>query len=178
MTQVQFIEDQHGEPIFAVVPINLYKQMALENPKANLQEKSLLSSDGRYVKLPHAGKDGKLDVLRLATLLKEACVESLSIGARAMTLDKYPPAERNSLDPIIRRLLLPQDSPYKNTMQATTAVVDALVETGLFERATLSYPWYYRPVKSLKINAQATRDFIKRHPNLPADQRVDPMEIY
>lgn len=58
-------------------------------------------------------------------------------------------------------------------MQATTAVVDALVETGVFSLSIESLPGYYRPVQSLLINEEAAAEFLQKH-GLPSD----PLDIH
>ena len=85
--------------------------------------------------------------------------------------DKFEGEAVNGLDAILRRCFLPENSPYKNTMQATTAVVDALVETGIFSRSIEAMTGYYRPVQCIRIDEERAKAFLQKHgrPENPLD---------
>ena len=173
MNEVQFLSDDSGRPVFAVLPMAVYQALiANQGTGALPAAPSLLCADGRNVRLPYGGPQSRLDVLRLADLCHRLQTTQLAIGQRAQALSEFSEEEvRHGLDPWIRSFFLPEDSPYKNTMQASNEVVDTLVETGIFERATLKFPHYYRAVKSLKIKQAALLAFLKQHGPLdPKDQ--------
>lgn len=175
MKNTQFILDADGNPAFAVLPIDAYE--ALTKNSSDFEQpsrSSLLSADGRYVRLPNAGPDFHLDVLQLADLLQRRGTVSLAIAQRAQSLEKFNDEQfRNGLDPLIRRCFLPEDSPYKNTMQASNEVVDALVQTGIFEPAMIKFPAWYRPVKSIKVKKDELLAFIDKHGPLPKSKEID-----
>lgn len=137
---------------------------------------SLLSADGRFVTLPHGGPDAKIDLHRLGDALcrrgttltvlpvgKDGEPQKLlPIAKKTQKLDDFTGGPANGLDAILRRCFLPEGSPYQNTMQATNAVVDALVETGLFSRTVQSMPGFYRPVQCLAINERELVEFVER----------------
>lgn len=137
---------------------------------------SLLSADGLFVTLPHGGLDAKIDLHRLGHALcrrgttltvlpvgKDGEPQKLlPIAKKTQKLDEFTGAPANGLDAILRRCFLPEGSPYQNTMQATNAVVDALVETGLFSRTVQPMPGFYRPVQCLAINERALVEFVER----------------
>lgn len=162
-TKVQFLLDQNGHPTFAVIPYEDYKQIegALESsfPKSP----SLLSLDGTKISLPYGGPGTYLDLVQFVDFWDRRGILDMAVNQRAQTLDKFPPNQANTLDPIIRRIFLPAGSPYKNTMQATSDVVDALVETGLFKKVKRSYEGvFYRPVNAIEVtNATELGRFLK-----------------
>jgi len=162
---VQFILDQHESPVFAVLPYAEYMRLIANQNDAHSMAPalSLLSEDGRHIRLPHGGPDAQLDIVELLLVLKARGITDLAINQRAQTLQKFPDDQADTLDPIIRRELLGQDSPYKNTMQAVTEVVDALVETGIFSRAKKSYPCFYRPVNALVVDQEIASRFVQAH---------------
>lgn len=174
MNGVQFLSDDSGKPVFAVLPVAVYQALIEQQNGSELPTApSLLSANGRYVKLPYGGPEARLDLLRLTDLCQRLQTTRLAIGHRAQGLDKFSDQEvRHGLDPWIRRFFLGEDSPYKNTMQATSEVVAALVKSGLFERATLRFPHYHRAVKSLKVNQAALRAFLGQHGPLAEKDRV------
>lgn len=175
MKNTQFIRDIDGQPIFAILPIDTYKSLIKDSSEFEQPPRaSLLSADGRYVRLPNAGPDFHLDVLRLVDLLARRGTISLAIAQRAQTLDKFNEDQfRNGLDPLIRRCFLPDGSPYKNTMQASNEVVDALVQTGIFEPAMEKFPAWYRPVKSLKVKKDELLAFIQKFGPLSKQDEID-----
>ena len=95
----------------------------------------------------------------------------LAINKRRQAYDKFEGEAVNGLDAILRRCFLPENSPYKNTMQATTAVVDALVETGIFSRSIEAMTGYYRPVQCIRIDEERAKAFLQKHgrPENPLD---------
>lgn len=137
---------------------------------------SLLSADGLFVTLPHGGPDAKIDLHRLGHALYQRGTtltvlpvgedgepqRLLPIAKKTQKLDDFTGGPANGLDAILRRCFLPVGSPYQNTMQATNAVVDALVETGLFSRTVQPMPGFYRPVQCLAINERALVEFVER----------------
>jgi hypothetical protein len=174
MKEVQFLSDDSGKPVFAVLPMAVYQALIEQQESGKLPAApSLLSADSRHVKLPYGGPEARLDLLRLADLCQRLQTTRLAIGHRAQGLDKFSAQEvRHGLDPWIRSFFLGDHSPYKNTMQATSEVVEALVASGLFERATLRFDHYHRAVKSLKVNQAALRAFLDRHGPLAEKDQV------
>ncbi|WP_256824927.1 hypothetical protein [Pseudomonas kurunegalensis] len=163
-SNVQFILDQNEAPMFAVLPYAEYTRLIenQSNPVEALSAPSLLSADRRFIRLPHGGPGAKLDVFKLLDWLNARAITDLAINQRAQTLDKFPQDQSMTLDPIIRRVFLGEGSPYKNTMQAVTEVVDALEETGYFKRTKKSYPsLFYRPVNALEIDWAKAAQFLK-----------------
>ena len=181
MKNIQFLSNENGEPVFAVLPIATYRELVatcrddtIGDRPASPQSPSLLSADGRYVRLPHGGPNARLDVLRLADLCARQAISCLAIGKRAQALNLFSREEvRHGLDPMIRSFFLPKDSPYRNTMQAVNDVVNALVETEIFDHAKLNFPHYGRAVNSLKVNPAALQDFLEKHRPLDPKDRVE-----
>lgn len=181
MKNIQFLSNENGEPVFAVLPIATYRELvagrhdgAISDRPALPQSPSLLSADGRYVRLPHGGPNARLDVLRLVDLCARKEISCLAIGKRAQALDLFSREDvRHGLDPLIRSYFLPKDSPYKNTMQAVNDVVDALIETGIFDHAKMRFPHYGRAVNSLKVNPAALKAFLEEHGPLDPKDRVE-----
>ncbi len=177
MKNIQFLSNENGEPVFAVLPIATYRELiagrdAGDQPAAH--STSLLSADGRYVRLPHGGPKAQLDVLRLADLCARKEISCLAVGKRAHALEKFSKEDiQHGLDPLIRSFFLPKDSPYRNTMQAVNDVVDALVETGIFDHAKIRFPHYGRAVNSLKVNPAALQAFLEKHGPLDPKDRVE-----
>lgn len=188
---VQFITDDNGIPIYAVIPISHYEALTMHYTAIE-EAPSPLIQDDRYILLPEAPGE-RIDLYRLVdyclrqalvafaadddreqtlkdylkTLPVEISEEALSefkkgipINARTQALRVFEKEFSAGLDPLIRRHFLPKDSPYRNTMQATTAVVDALVKTGLFSRSKRKFN-FYRPVNALDFNLEAAREFMK-----------------
>lgn len=184
MKTIQFLSNENGEPVFAVLPIATYRELvaarhddAIGDRPASQQSPSLLSADGRYVRLPHGGPNARLDVLRLADLCARKEISCLAIGKRAQALNLFSMEEvRHGLDPLIRSFFLPKDSPYRNTMQAVNDVVDALVATGIFDHAKVRFPHYGRAVNSLKVNKVALQAFLEKHGPLDANDRVHALD--
>lgn len=180
MEKVQFITDENNVNVFAVVPIKLYEALVEgQEIPLDIQTKSrLLSADGRYVSFLNAEPSAKLDVLQLVELLKRLGAKNIAIAQRAQTLEKFEKEQiLNGLDPMLRTFFLPKDSPYRNTMQANNELVQALVETGIFQHTTAKFDAWYRPVKSLKINQRALESFIEKHGPLAEHQKIDISEF-
>lgn len=169
MSNLQYINDDNGKPLFVVLPINVYRNLIDLAGVDDIPDSSLLSSDGTRIELPHGGPGAYIDLIQFADFIDRCGVIDMAINQRAQAYDKFPYDQLNSLDPLIRRAFLPETSPYRNTMQATTAVVDALVESGLFKRTKRSYDHYYRPVNAIETNKESLIKFFetKGHPKNP-----------
>lgn len=122
---------------------------------------SLLSEDGRYVRLPYGGPDARIDLERLIWILVRRGNLTVPIAKKHTGLSGLTEAYASGLDAILRREFLPANSPYRNTSQATIAVVDALVESGLFYREIHRLKGFYRPVQCLTINRERVVGFVK-----------------
>ncbi|TWI52975.1 hypothetical protein IQ22_02810 [Pseudomonas duriflava] len=154
MSGVQFIHDKEGNPVFAVLPIDSYRRIVSGDSALQAEavvKPSLLTEEDLMIKLPYAGPVGFLDIRQLVKYLDSKGIRDLAINQRAQKLDKYPEEQKMTLDPIIRRDFLPANSPYRNTMQATAEVVDALVESGFFRRTKKKYPFFARAVNALEL---------------------------
>jgi len=165
----QFITDKDGKPQFVVLPYDDYRQLVDAPPDvAQVASRSLISADRTKIILPNGGPGAYIDLVRLADYFQRRGTddlginqEDMAVNQRAQSLDKFPDDQRDTLDPFVRRHFLPPNSPYRNTMQVTTEVVDALVETGMFIRIKQSYPYFYRPVNALKIVVPALLEYLK-----------------
>jgi hypothetical protein len=160
---VQFILDKSKNPTHAILDIDTYRDLIRQGKNDLPTNPSLLSEDGLYVRLPHGGPGACIDLIRLIDYAERNSLLNLAINARQQTLEKFQPDQMASLDPMLRICFLPKNSPYRNTMQATSEVVDALVETGLFIRSKRSYEHYYRPVNALDIVEKEVEAFLKKH---------------
>jgi hypothetical protein len=159
MNSVQFLHDTLGNPVFAVLSIDHYRQLTDQNQSViDVQPLNLLVDGSFTVKLPYGGADAYLDIRALVRHLLKNGISDLAINQRAQSLDQYPPEQRMTLDPIIRHDFLPASSPYKNTMQATAEVVEALVKSGYFVRIKKKYPYLSRTVNALAIVAEKAAD--------------------
>lgn len=185
------IQDPDGNVLYYLVPPEEY-QMHFAANVTQADTSSLISEDGLKIYLPEAGEGDHIDLVRLARYcvdtslvamgadddrdsVKEEYAKSFPINMRQQALKNFEARQMGSLDPLIRAKFLPKDSPYKNTMQATTAVVDALVETGLFSRSKRKFD-FYRPVNSLDFNLEAAKEFLKDKPEVK--NRIDPYFWY
>lgn len=158
----QFINAPDGTPLFVVLPYAEFKKM--ENPEnATEAPASLLSSDGLTIRLPNGGPGATLDLVQFVDVWVRNGTVSMAINKRQQPYDQFPREQINSLDPILRRCFLPKDSPYKNSMQATSAVVDALVETGLFSQTLEKWKGWYRPVQCIRIDEEKALAFLRQH---------------
>ncbi|MBD8493839.1 hypothetical protein [Pseudomonas syringae] len=177
---VQFINDHTGKPAFAVLPIHQYEVLMLNHPMADDLPTPLIK-DGRYIALPESDGD-YIDLVRLVKhCLDQATVSmsadddyseklemyraSLPVNARTQSLERFESQFAGGLDPLIRRYFLREDSPYKNTMQATTEVVDALVKTGIFKRTKRKFD-FYRPVNALDFDQDAGKAYLVGKPDV------------
>ncbi|MCO7557605.1 hypothetical protein [Metapseudomonas otitidis] len=166
----QIIYDTNNKPAFAVLPYPEYEKMMTLLAEKLDQSSPLLSEDGLTIRLPHGGPDACIDLIVLANYCYERSLISIAIGARQQRLSKFAANQVGALDPLIRMCFLKPDSPYRNTMQATNDVVDALVETGLFKRTKRDFnnakegQQFYRPVLALDVNEDAVKAFVASHP--------------
>ncbi|KVG31421.1 hypothetical protein [Burkholderia diffusa] len=171
---LQYINGADGKPAFVVIPYAEYSRIdspVVAESEASASD-SLLSADGLFIRLPHGGPDAKIDLRQfIDAWARRGTISVLAINKRRQAYEKFEGEALNGLDAILRRCFLPKDSPYQNTMQATTAVVDALVETGVFSRSLESMPGYYRPVQCIRINEEKAAEFLQKHgkPNDPLD---------
>lgn len=161
----QFINGPDGTPAFAVIPYADF--LALEGRdegNTTSSSDSLLSEDGLYITLPHGGPGARLDLRQfIDAWVRRGTISVLAVNKRQQGLSKFTGDAANSLDPILRRCFLPEGSPYVNSMQATTPVVDALVETGVFHKTVQHMPGFYRAVQCIAIDEDKAREFLRKH---------------
>lgn len=160
---VQFILNEQGKPAFAVIPYSSYHELIKDKdiaPEMTVAS-TLISEDGLRIRLPQGGPGAEIDLIKLVDYCRSSHILSMSINARQQTLDKFDSKQLGSLDYLLRTQFLPKGSPYRNTMQATTEVVDALVQTGIFLRTKRNFPEYYRPVLALDYLADKGNEFMK-----------------
>ncbi|MHB2048869.1 hypothetical protein [Pseudomonas sp. VEM90] len=153
MSSVQFIHGDNGEAVFAVLPIEMYRSLLAggAGSEASASSHPLLNEDQTMIKLPYGGPNAYLHIPDLLKYLKDNGIKHLAINQRAQILDNFPPEQAMTLDPIIRREFL-GDLRYRNTMQATTEVVDALVASGHFRRVKKRYEGVFgRSVNALEV---------------------------
>ncbi len=113
------------------------------------------------IKLPHAGPEAYLSLKELAKYFLDNDIDVMPINNRAQVFADFKDEHlTNTLDPVIRNVFLPKDSPYKNTMQAVSAVTDALVESGLFSRETVKFEGFGKRVNSLRINHELAQSLV------------------
>ncbi|MFG0844279.1 MULTISPECIES: hypothetical protein [Pseudomonas] len=150
MKSVQFIHNENGDVEYAVMPIAHYR--ALTSGGSDVEDPHpLLTKDKTAIKLPYGGPGTCLIIEDLVQYLKDHGINHLAINQRAQVLTAYPKEQEMTLDPIIRREFLAPDSSYRNTMQATVEVVDALVSTGRFRRTKKRYDFFNRAVNALEL---------------------------
>ena len=150
MKSVQFIHNESGEVEYAVMPIAHYRALISDSVEPGAPH-SLLTQDKTAIKLPYGGPGTCLVIDDLIKYLKANGIQHLAINQRAQVLENYPEEQEMTLDPIIRREFLVPDSPYRNTMQATGEVIDALVSTGRFRRTKKRYDFFGRAVNALEL---------------------------
>ncbi len=185
MPPIQYINDSQGRSTLIVMPrIEFERDYVLRVDSTNMAAipESLLSADGRTITLPHGGLGAKIDVHALAHAFcrRGTVLTVLPIAKKQQKLADFgsgPDGPINGLDAMLRRCCLPKESPYRDTMQATTAVVDALVETGLFERAVRSLPGFYRPVQCLVVNEEKMITFVNELGDPAPENRIDPHDL-
>jgi hypothetical protein len=158
----QFISDKDGKPQFAVLPYSDY--LSLINASSDVIQvplPGLISADRTKITLPNGGPGAHIDLIRLADYFDRRGTCDLAVNQRAQALEKFPSNQSDTLDPFVRRHFLAKGSPYRNTMQVTTEVVDALVDTGMFRRIKKSYPYFYRPVNALEVVVPVLLEYIE-----------------
>jgi len=162
---LQFINGADGKPAFVVIPFDEFSrgEPAPAAETAPLSPESLLSTDGRFVGLPHGGPGAQIDLRQFIDAWVRRGTTVMAINKRQQAYSKFVGDGRNALDPILRRCFLPIGSPYANSMQATTAVVDALAQTDVFERTTEAQDGYYRPVQCIRINEAKAIEYLRTH---------------
>lgn len=194
MPPIQYANASDGTRTHVIIPVDEferdYMRVGTTNaaPPSDSVSESLLSADKLFIKLPHGGPDAKIDVHAFAyAFCRRGTTDSVlpvvpvvPIAKKTQKLADFE-AKRdnenkivgpiNGLDAMLRRCCLPEGSPYRDTMQATTAVVDALVETGLFKRTIQTMPGFYRPVQCLSVVEDKIVAFVKEHgePDNPID---------
>lgn len=189
----QIISDQEGKPLFALIPYEEYVML-----QKNINERrtaptgsTLLSEDGLRISLPHAPGE-HIDLVRLVDYcvrtsqvsmgadddldeVRKEYGESFPVNMRAQALTNFDARQMGSLDPLIRAKFLSKNSPYRNTMQATTEVVNALVSTGIFNPTKRKFD-FYRPVNALDFNVEAAKEFLAGKP--PVQDPIKPFFWY
>ncbi|MGZ9568792.1 hypothetical protein ACVTTK_05435 [Alcaligenes nematophilus] len=160
----QFINDAMNNPLFAIIPIDLYRQLQQQGADLDPAPRpSLLSEDGRFVTLPYGGPDARIDVALFICLWHRQGLWQMPINKRAHKYSDFPENRTMTLDPVIRRVFLNPGSAYVNTMQASDDVVEALVETGAFKRVKVANPSFSRPVDGIEIIASGADKFLEQH---------------
>ena len=184
---VQFIHNDNGKPAFAVIPYHQYEALMTNHSMAESLPTPFIRDD-RYIALPEAEGE-HIDLVRLVDYcLRQATVsmgagddraeslemyrKSLPINARTQALERFDSQFSGGLDPLIRRYFLSKESPYRNTMQATKEVVDALAKTGIFTRTKRKFD-FYRPVNALDFDADAGKAYLADKPSVS-----DPIPTY
>ncbi|MEX3919389.1 hypothetical protein AB4Y43_24615 [Paraburkholderia sp. BR10872] len=194
MPPIQYANASDGTRTHVIIPVDEferdYVRVGTTNaaPVSDFVPESLLSADKLFIKLPHGGPDAKIDVHAFAHAFcrrgtTDTVLPVVPIAKKTQKLTDFE-AKRddnnktvgpiNGLDAMLRRCCLPEGSPYRDTMQATTAVVDALVETGLFKRTTQTMPGFYRPVQCLSVVLEKILTFVNDHgePENPIDPHL------
>lgn len=186
----QIITDQEGKPLFALIPYEEYLmlQKQMNETRTASTGGSLLSEDGLRISLPHAPGE-HIDLVRLVDYcvrthqvsmgadddldeVRKEYGESFPVNMRTQALANFDARQLGSLDPLIRAKFLSKNSPYRNTMQATTEVVNALVSTGIFVPTKRKFD-FYRPVNALDFNVEAAKEFLAGKPAVK-----DPIKPY
>lgn len=165
LQNAQFITGPDGNPVFAVIPYAEFLALESQGEKdATSHSSSLLSEDGLYITLPHGGPGARLDLRQfIDAWVRRGTISMMAVNKRQQGLAKFTGEAVNSLDPILRRCFLPEGSPYVNSMQATTQVVEALVQTGVFRQTVESMPGFYRPVQCIAIDEEKAVEFLRKH---------------
>lgn len=177
----QFISDKDGKPQFAVLPYNDYLSLVdASSDVMQVARPGLISADRTKITLPNGGPGAYIDLVRLADYFdrRGTCdlginQMDMAVNQRAQSLEKFPSDQRDTLDPFVRRHFLATSSPYRNTMQVTTEVVEALVDTGMFKRIKKSYPYFYRPVNALEVVVPSLLEYIEEK-----GRPSNPIELY
>lgn len=164
----QIIHDANEQPLFAVLPYQVYTELMQKAQLRSTPQEARL----RFVRLPYGGPDARLDVLKLVEWMLREKIYEIPVNQRAQGYDKFPADQLLTLDPLIRRYFLKKDSPYINTMQATSEVIDTLEKTGLFERSRMKTPAFFRAVNSIKLNVEKAQAFICQFPPLTQEEML------
>ena len=163
----QLIYDANNNPVFAVIPYSEYVKMSHLVADKLEQPSPLFSKDSLFIDLPHGGQNASIDLIVLASYCQNCNITAIPIGARQQRLSKFNHNQLGALDPLLRMCFLSPSSPYRNTMQATTEVIEALVQTGLFTRTRKDFnnpeksQQFYRPVNALNVNKKEVEEFLK-----------------
>ncbi|MDD5273683.1 MAG: hypothetical protein PHU14_13300 [Methylovulum sp.] len=171
---IQFLHDQTGKMLFAVLPYDTYveligkKELSLASASAPLSKEETDISEF-LIKLPYAGKNTYLSLVSLARFFVSNAIQEMAVNKRAQSFQMFPKNQRNSLDYIIRRDFV--DEPYRNTMQASKVVVDDLINSGLFDLVKAKFNEYGRAVYSIRAREQKIIEFVKK------TQHIDAKEI-
>lgn len=171
---VQLIRNEQDKPLFAVIPYETYLELIKDKdlPMGLTIASSLISDDGLSIRLPYGGPGAEIGLIRLVDYCRRSSTVSMSINARQQSLDKFDSKQQGSLEYLLRTQFLAKDSPYRNTMQATSEVVDALVQTGIFRRSKRDFPGYYRPVLALDYISEQGDEFLSGK-KLPLFSKID-----
>jgi len=177
--QVQLILNDQEKPVFAVLPYTTYLELikGKDVPDDLSIATSLISPDGLKIRLPHGGPGAEIDLVRLVDYCRQSSMVSMAVNARQQTLDKFDSKQLGSLDHLLRTQFLAKDSPYRNTMQATSEVVDALVRTGIFRRSKRDFGGYYRAVLALDYIAEQGDEFMSEK-KIPLFNRIPNLYWY
>lgn len=169
MTNTQILKDEHGNPLFAVIPyldyLGLLKELDEKNQQAPV-------SNATEIPLPYS-KGAFLDVIRFVDFfhrLHQQGINSIPVDARNEVLDSLleryttPESQKHpGLDVLIRLYFLPADSPYKNTRQAVKEVVHSLENTGIFTLTRETFPNFYRAVNAIQYDPNAGLAYLQKH---------------
>lgn len=167
---ISFIVDAQGSKQSVVISMELYsqllptirglKQRERQNDGGSIS--SLIVDKGTAILLPYGGGE-KLSLVKLVDYLLDKKLTSLAINNRAQHLHDYDKKYlETTLDPIVRGVFLSKEA-YKNTMQVTTAVVDALEDTGLFIRERKLYDNFTRTVNGVRLDVEKCKAFLAKH---------------
>lgn len=174
MNTAQLLTDEHGTPLFAVIPYASY----LDLLKAADQNSILPISEIKEIPLPYSG-GYSVDLIRLVEFFNrrdQAGFHSIPVDARNEVLDKlmerYLSPESHDypgLDILLRLFFLPEHSPYRNTRQAVREVIEALENTGIFRLTRESFPNSYRAVNALTYDRNAGVAYLLHHGAIDED---------
>jgi hypothetical protein len=168
--EISFIVDAQGNKQSVVISMELYSQILPTIRELKQRERqndcgstsSLIVDNGTAILLPYGGGE-KLSLVELVDYLLCNNLTSLAINNRAQHLRDYPSKHlKTTLDPIVRGVFLRKEA-YRNTMQVTTAVVDALEDTGLFIRERKAYDNFTRTVNGVRLDIEKCKAFLAEH---------------
>lgn len=168
MFNPQLIKDELGNPIFALVP---YKEYLTLLKTAN-QNADAQISEVTEIPLPYGGGHA-INVIQLVDFshrLFQQGINSIPIDARNEVLSKlmerYTTPESQAypgLDILIRLYFLPKGSGYRNTRQAVRAVIDALVDTGIFILTREVFSNSHRAINALQYIPETGSRYLTQH---------------